>query len=111
MPERGQVNFGFRTGFNEQCLISEVLSESDSQIQSIENLIKKKRDIKKGTMQYLVSGKVRLPGFVDDWGQEPQHIVQNFHGIDWICVWRYNQTCIIKNQISKLHSIRSEQRF
>ena len=56
--------------FNEQCLISEVLSESDSQIQSIENLIKKKRDIKKGTMQYLVSGKVRLPGFVDDWGSE-----------------------------------------
>ena len=55
--------------FNEQCLISEVLSESDSQIQSIENLIKKKRDIKKGTMQYLSPEKFGYQGLLMIGGQ------------------------------------------
>ena len=51
----------------EQRKIATVLSNSDSQIQAFEHLIAKKRDIKQGTMQELLTGKTRLPGFSEDW--------------------------------------------
>ena len=54
-------------GLKEQYMISEVLSDSDSQIHNLEKLISKKRDIKQGTMQELLTGKTRLPGFSDEW--------------------------------------------
>lgn len=50
----------------EQTRIEEVLSNSVSQIQALENLIKKKRDIKQGSMQELLAGKTRLPDFDRD---------------------------------------------
>jgi type I restriction enzyme S subunit len=39
------------------------LSNLDALIQSLERLIAKKRDIKQGAMQELLTGKKRLPGF------------------------------------------------
>jgi len=51
----------------EQSRIEEILTDSQSQIQALENLITKKRDIKQGTMQELLTGKTRLPGFTEDW--------------------------------------------
>ncbi len=47
----------------EQNLIEQALSDTDKLIVSLENLIAKKRDIKTATMQQLLTGKKRLPGF------------------------------------------------
>ena len=51
----------------EQVAIAEILGDADAQIQSYEHLIAKKRDIKQGTMQELLTGKTRLPGFSGEW--------------------------------------------
>jgi len=51
----------------EQCAIAEALSDADALIESLEQLIAKKRDIKQGAMQELLTGKKRLPGFGGDW--------------------------------------------
>ena len=53
--------------YNEQRIIAEVLNSSDYYIQTLDNLITKKRDIKQGTMQELLTGKTRLPGFTGKW--------------------------------------------
>jgi type I restriction enzyme S subunit len=47
----------------EQEAIAEALSDADAFIESLEQLIAKKRQIKQGAMQELLSGKRRLPGF------------------------------------------------
>ncbi|MFB9123568.1 restriction endonuclease subunit S [Paraburkholderia dipogonis] len=51
----------------EQAAISEVLSDVDALISSLGQLITKKRDIKQATMQQLLTGKQRLPGFSGKW--------------------------------------------
>jgi type I restriction enzyme S subunit len=51
----------------EQRAIAEVLSDMDSYIASLEKLIAKKRAVKQGAMQDLLSGKRRLPGFAGEW--------------------------------------------
>ncbi len=48
---------------SEQQLIGSALSDVDELIGSLEKLIAKKRDIKTATMQQLLTGKKRLPGF------------------------------------------------
>lgn len=47
----------------EQEAIAEALSDADGLIESLEALIAKKRAIKQGAMQELLTGKRRLPGF------------------------------------------------
>ena len=47
----------------EQEAIAEALGDTDALIESLEQLIAKKRQIKQGTMQELLTGKKRLPGF------------------------------------------------
>jgi type I restriction enzyme S subunit len=47
----------------EQHAIATVLSDVDALITSLDRLIAKKRDIKQATMQPLLTGKKRLPGF------------------------------------------------
>ena len=51
----------------EQEAIAEALSDADALIESLEQLITKKRQIKQGTMQELLTGKKRLPGFSGEW--------------------------------------------
>lgn len=51
----------------EQRAIAEVLSDVDALIAALERLIAKKRAIKRGAMQQLLTGKTRLPGFKEDW--------------------------------------------
>ena len=51
----------------EQRTIAAALSDVDAYITALENLIAKKRNIKKGTMQELLTGKRRLPGFSGEW--------------------------------------------
>ena len=51
----------------EQEAIAEALSDADALIESLEQLIAKKRHIKQGAMQELLTGKNRLPGFSGEW--------------------------------------------
>lgn len=51
----------------EQRMVVEALSDADELIASLERLIAKKRDIKQGAMQQLLTGKTRLPGFKGEW--------------------------------------------
>lgn len=51
----------------EQSAIASTLSDADSLIASLEKLIAKKRNIKQGTMQRLLTGNKRLPGFTGEW--------------------------------------------
>ena len=51
----------------EQTSIAVALSDIDSLISSLQKLIEKKRAIKQGAMQELLTGKKRLPGFRGEW--------------------------------------------
>lgn len=51
----------------EQQTIANTLSDFDKLIESLDKLIEKKKNIKKGTMQLLLTGKKRLPGFTGEW--------------------------------------------
>ena len=51
----------------EQEAIAEALSDADALIEALDQLIAKKRQIKQGAMQELLTGKRRLPGFSGDW--------------------------------------------
>jgi len=54
----------------EQRAIAEVLSDVDALIEAQEALIEKKRLIKQGVMQELLTGKRRLPGFSGEWAKK-----------------------------------------
>ena len=51
----------------EQTAIANVFFKVDGLIENLANLIQKKRRIKKGVMQELLTGKGRLPGFDGEW--------------------------------------------
>ncbi|MBU6173584.1 MAG: restriction endonuclease subunit S [Planctomycetes bacterium] len=51
----------------EQEAIAGALSDADAWIESLGQLIAKKRQIKQGAMQELLTGKRRLPGFSGKW--------------------------------------------
>lgn len=51
----------------EQEAIAGALSDADALIESLEQLVAKKRHIKHGTMQELLTGEKRLPGFTGRW--------------------------------------------
>ena len=64
-------NFKFlRPELEEQKAIAKALSDVDELIASLEKLIAKKRDIKTATMQQLLTGKKRLPGFGEGKGYQ-----------------------------------------
>ena len=56
--------------FREQTSIAEALSDIDSLISSLQKLIEKKKAIKQGAMQELLTGKKRLPGFSGEWSKQ-----------------------------------------
>jgi len=51
----------------EQDAIAGMLSDADSLIESLEQLLAKKRNLKQGAMQELLTGKKRLRGFDCEW--------------------------------------------
>lgn len=51
----------------EQTAIATALSDVDSLISALTKKIEKKKAIKQGLMQQLLTGKKRLPGFCGDW--------------------------------------------
>lgn len=54
----------------EQATIAEVLSDTDALIQGLDQLIAKKRNIKQGAMQELLTGKRRLSRFDEVWKEK-----------------------------------------
>ena len=64
----------------EQEAIAEALSDADALIESLEQLIAKKRQIKQGAMQELLTGKKRLPGFSGEWLVKLLPEVSRFRG-------------------------------
>jgi len=85
----------------EQKAIAEVLGDVDRLINACDKLIAKKRDIKQGAMQELLTGRSRLPGFSGEWevkelgeitnlltngfvGQATKHYTESDDGIIYI---------------------------
>ena len=52
---------------HEQHAIATMFSDVDALIASLDKLITKKRNIKQGAIQLLITGKKRLPGFSGEW--------------------------------------------
>ncbi|WP_346407646.1 restriction endonuclease subunit S [Acidovorax temperans] len=63
----GKIPVAIPSSVEEQRLIAEALSDADALIESLDQLIAKKRQIKQGAMQELLTGKRRLPGFSGEW--------------------------------------------
>lgn len=59
----------------EQRAIACALGDMDDLLNSLEKLIDKKRDLKQGAMQKLLTGQKRLPGFSGKW--EPLNMTDN----------------------------------
>lgn len=51
----------------EQCHIAAVIQDMDKLLGELDRLIAKKRDLKQAAMQQLLTGRIRLPGFHDQW--------------------------------------------
>lgn len=64
----------------EQQAIAEALSDADALIESLEQLLAKKRQIKQGAMQELLTGQKRLPGFAGEWHTRPLGELFDFSG-------------------------------
>ncbi len=54
----------------EQQAIAQALGDTDVLIESLEQLLTKKREIKQGSMQELLNGERRLPGFSVEWEEK-----------------------------------------
>ena len=63
----------------EQQKIAEALSDMDSLVSSLEKLIEKKKTIKQGAMQELLTNKKRLPGFSGEWKNKNLSEIADFH--------------------------------
>ncbi len=63
----------------EQAAIATALSDADRLITVLEKLIAKKRNLKQGAMQELLTGKKRLPGFSGKWEMKKLGEVANFY--------------------------------
>lgn len=51
----------------ERTEIANALSDVDALLATLDQVIAKKRDMKKAATQQLLSGETRLPGFIDEW--------------------------------------------
>lgn len=65
----GRVVVPFPPSLEEQEAIATALSDADALIESLEQLLAKKRQIKQGAMQELLTAKRRLPGFEGEWSK------------------------------------------
>ncbi|MDP3763520.1 MAG: restriction endonuclease subunit S [bacterium] len=66
----GQIKslvFAIPSNKKEQSAIATALSDADALIEKLEKLIEKKKNIKHGAMQELLTGKRRLSGFSAEW--------------------------------------------
>lgn len=64
-----KIRVGMPSTQEEQRAIADALTDADALIDSLEQLLTKKRQIKHGAMQDLLTGKRRLPGFGTVWNK------------------------------------------
>lgn len=64
----------------EQQAIAEALSDADALIESLDQLLAKKHQIKQGAMQELLTGQKRLPGFSGEWVEKAMGELFEFSG-------------------------------
>lgn len=64
----------------EQRAIATALSDVEGLLGGLDRLIAKKRDLKQGAMQQLLTGQTRLPGFHGEWGVKTFEDLFNFSG-------------------------------
>ena len=81
---------------DEQQRIAKALSDVDALISTTEKLIQKKKNIKQGTMQNLLTGKKRLPGFAKSTNYKQSEL--GLIPEDWE-VKNINKECTIKARI------------
>ena len=67
LPTFKNFSFSLSQDIGEQRAIAEALSDMDGLLNALEALIAKKWAIKQATMQQLLTGKTRLPGFSGAW--------------------------------------------
>ena len=67
LPTFKSFSFSIPKDVAEQRAIAEALSDMDGLLNALDALIAKKRSIKQATMQQLLTGKTRLPGFSREW--------------------------------------------
>lgn len=65
---------------DEQEAIARVLSDTEDLIESLEQLLTKKQQLKQGTMQALLTGNQRLPGFGGAWATKSLGDLFSFSG-------------------------------
>lgn len=75
----------------EQTAIAQALSDTNELINSLDKLISKKHTIKHATMQQLLTGKKRLPGFIDEWSEREFHKVCWFQEGPGLRNWQFTQ--------------------
>jgi len=63
----GQIKVPTPTTKAEQEAIADALGDADALIESLQQLIAKKRSVKQGAVQDLLTGRKRLPGFTGEW--------------------------------------------
>lgn len=80
-PQAGSYRVLIPEDVAEQSAIAEALSDADALIEGLERLIAKKRLIKQGAMQDLLTAKRRLPGFSGEWVERKLGAILNVrHG-------------------------------
>ena len=81
------------TRLSEQKAISQALRNIDDLIASLDALITKKRDIKRGAMQQLLTGKRRLPGYSGEWKEwRYKNFVRHHAGNSFLIKGRLDNT-------------------
>ena len=68
---------------SEQHAIASALSDVDALIVSLDKLIAKKREVKQATMQQLLTGKTRLPGFGEQLKSTYKQTEVGLIPVDW----------------------------
>ena len=67
-------------GMAEQRKVARAMRDMDALIESLEQLLAKKRHLKQGAMQELLTGKKRLPGFAASWPERTMASLFEFSG-------------------------------
>lgn len=107
----------------EQEAIAKALSDADALIDALEKLIEKKKQIKQGAMQTLLTGKIRLPGFSGDWVEKrlgevgrclrgvsykPDQDLESIESSDTIFLFRSNNVQESRLQKADIHIVRKD---
>lgn len=74
------INFPIPINKEEQSRIAAALTSIDDLILALDKLIEKKKNIKQGSMQLLLTGKKRLKGFTDPWVEKKMGSIEIQNG-------------------------------